>query len=147
MIVATVLDRLVAAAGTAISTPALVLTTYDYVPDKVEVPCVYAALQPIDFDRTMNRATDEMVVILTVLCSRASDREGQRMLYGYLNGGGPASIKAAVEAARGVPGVGALAGACDDFRVERVSEPRKFTHAGEEFLGAEFTVRIWGDGA
>lgn len=147
MIVNTVLDRLVAAAGTAVSSPARTMTTYAYVPDKVEVPCVYAALQPIEFDRTMGRGTDEMTVVLTVLCSRSSDREGQRMLYGYLDGSGAASVKAAVEAARGAPGVGALAGACDDLRVERASEPRKYTHAGEEFLGADFTVRIWGDGS
>lgn len=147
MIINTVLDRLVAAAGTAVSTPALTLTKYAYVPDKVEVPCVYAALQPIEFDKTHGRGLDEMTVVLTVLCTRSTDRDGQRMLYGYLNGSGAASIKAAVEAARGVPGVGALAGACDDLRVERASEPRKYTHAGEEFIGADFTVRIFGSGS
>lgn len=147
MDVPTVLARLVAAAATAVSTPVLKMTAYAYVPDDVEAPCVYPDLKPIKFDVTMGRGTDEMTVGLIVLCARTDDRAGQRMLQGYLSGSGSSSVKAAIEAARGVPGVGALAGACDDLHVQEVSEPRQYEHAGEKYYGAEFTVHIFGSGA
>jgi hypothetical protein len=146
MIVNDVMDRLVAAAATAVGVPALVLTQYGYVPDKIEAPCVFAQLKPIEFDKTFGRGTDEMFVTIHVRTSRTSDREGQRLLNSYLDGSGASSIKAAMEAAKGAPGALALAGACDDFHVQRVSEPTEYTHGGIPYLGAEFTVRVIGSG-
>lgn len=147
MNVALILTRLVNAAGTAVSTPALTLTKYDYVPDNVLVPCIYPEAVKTDFDQTMGRGTDKITVRLRLLCARTDDRAGQHMLYGYLAGSGASSIKAAIEAARGVPGVGALSGACHDLHVEEVGEARWYEHAGERLVGADFVVTIYGDGA
>lgn len=147
MDVALIVDRLVEAAGTAVSTPALTMTTYDYVPDDVEVPCVYPESIITDFDQTHGRGTDKLTVKLRLLCARTDDRAGQHMLYGYLAGSGAGSIKAAIEAARGLPGVGALGGACDDLHVSGHAEARWYELAGERLVGADFTVTIIGDGA
>lgn len=147
MNLALVVERLVDAAATAVSTPARVMTKYDYVPDDVEVPCVYPESITTDFDQTHGRGTDKVTVKLRVLCARTDDRAGQHMLYGYLAGSGASSIKAAIEAARGLPGVGALGGACDDLHVSGHSEARWFELAGERLVGADFTVTILGDGA
>lgn len=147
MNIQTVVERLVAAAGTAVSTPALTMTTYDYVPDNVEVPCVYPESITTEFDQTMGRGTDKLTVKLRVLVARTDDRAGQYMLYGYLAGSGAGSIKAAIEAERGAPGVGALDGACDDLHVSGIAEARWYELAGERLVGADFTVTIIGDGA
>lgn len=147
MDIALVLERLVAAASTAVSTPALAMTKYDYVPDDIEPPCIYPDGVKIEFDKTMVRGTDKLIVRLRLLCARTDDRAGQHMLYGYLAGSGASSVKAAIEAARGLPGVGALGEACDDLHVTEVGEARWYELAGEKYVGADFVVEIYGDGA
>lgn len=147
MDIQTVLSRLTTAAATAVSTPARALTAYDYVPDDVEVPCIYPASVKVEFDQTMGRALDKATVRLRLLCARTDDRAGQHMVYGFLKGSGPSSIKAAIEAARGVPGQLALSGACDDLHVTEVGEVRWYEHAGEQLIGTDFTVEIWGSGS
>jgi hypothetical protein len=140
-----ILQRLTTAAATASGLRAI--TPLDYVPDDFEPPCIFPAGVKVDFDQTMHRGTDKITARLRLLVARTDDREGQHQLYTYMKGSGSASIKAAMESARGVPGVGALSGACDDFRVTGVGEARWFEHAGEQYIGADFTVDIWGDGS
>lgn len=142
----TVLTRLTAAAATATVAPRK-LIPFDYVPDDFDPPAIWPEGVKIDFDQTMGRGTDKLTVRLRLLCARTDDREGQHQLYAFLKGSGPTSVKAAIEAARGVPGVGALSDACDDLQVVEVGEARWYEHAGERYIGADITVQIWGDGA
>lgn len=146
MDVVTVLQRLVAAAGTVTLVPPRAVQMLDYVPDDVEPPTIYPDAVKVDFDQTMNRGTDKLTVRLRMLCARTDDREGQHMLYGALAGSGASSVKAAIEAAKGAPGVGALAGACDDLHVSEVGEARWYEIAGVRYVGADFTVVIYGSG-
>ncbi len=141
------LTRLVDAASTATSTPALKLQALDYVPDDVDPPSIYPNTVKTEFDKTMRRATDKLVVTLRLLCARTDDRSGQHMLYGYMAGSGASSIKAAIEAQRGAPGSAALGGACDELHVTQIGEARWYEVAGERYVGCDFTVEIWGDGA
>lgn len=134
------LSRLVAAAAAATSEPALTMTTYDWVPSDVEAPCIYPADWGIDWDRTMGRGTDEYEVTLHLLCARIDDREGQRMLAGYMKGAGPSSVKAAIEADR------TLGGAVDTLRVARSVGPRKYDIGEASYAGADITVRLFGSG-
>lgn len=147
MDVQVVLTRLTAAAAAAVSTPARVMTAYDYWPDTPVVPAIYPETVKVDFDQTMNRGLDKLTVNLRLLVARTDDREGQRMLWGYLAGSGASSVKAAIEAARGVPGVGALSGACDDLHVAAVGEAAPFEHQGERLVGVLITVDIYGSGS
>jgi hypothetical protein len=146
MDVGTVLNRLVAAAATA-SVPPRQISPFDYVPDDFDPPAIYPEGVKVDFDQTHGRGTDKITVRLRLLCARTDDREGQHQLYRFLAGSGAGSVKAAIEAARGEPGVGALDGACDDLHVREVGEARWYEHAGERLIGADLMVDIWGDGA
>lgn len=142
-----VLSRLVAAAATATSTPSRKMQALDYVPDDIDPPCIFPESVEVGFDKTFGRGTDEMTVKLRLLCARTDDRAGQHMIYGYMKGSGASSVKAAIEAASGVPGVAALAGACDSLHVKAISPTRWIDHAGEKYVGVDFTVYLIGSGA
>jgi hypothetical protein len=64
-----------------------------------------------------------------------------------LSGSGPASLKAAIEAARGAPGQYALGGLAHDLHVMRVQGYRWYEHEGAQFVGAELIVKVIGDGS
>lgn len=122
------------------------LTSTGYVPDAVVVPCFFVAEVEVTYDKTMGRGTDELMFTCRVLAGRADDRSTQRILDAMLSGAGAASLKAAIEAARGVPGEMALGGAADDLHIERVQGYRWYEHAGSTYLGAELVVKVIGDG-
>lgn len=140
------LMRLTAAAGAALTTPARAMTTYDWAPLKPEPPCIFPEEVTCDFDRTFGRGLDELTVTLRLLVSNTEEREGARMLYGYLAGSGSGSIKAAIEAARGAPGQLALGGAADDLHVTRINGVNFYDVGGLKFIGADFVVRVIGSG-
>jgi hypothetical protein len=60
------------------------------------------------------------------MVSRADDLSGQATLDALLSGSGPASLKAAIEAARGAPGQAAPGGAADDLQVVRAQSYRLY---------------------
>lgn len=90
------------------------------------------------FDQAMARALDELLVTCRLYVSRADDRAGQDKLDGYLMGSGATSVKTAIESDK------TLAGACQTLRLEAQSGYGVYDVAGTEYLGAEFTIRIWG---
>nr|WP_203689081.1 hypothetical protein [Streptomyces sp. SID12488] len=122
------------------------LTSTGYVPDSVVVPCFFVAEVDINFDKTMGRGTDELMFTCRVLAGRADDRSSQRVLDALLSGAGVASLKQALEAARGAPGELALGGAADDLHLERVQGYRWYEHQGSSYVGAELAVKVIGDG-
>jgi hypothetical protein len=123
------------------------LTSTGYVPDSVVVPCFFVAEVDINFDKTMGRGTDELMFTCRVLAGRADDRSSQRVLDALLSGAGVASLKQALEAARGAPGELALGGAADDLHLERVQGYRWYEHQGSSYVGAELAVKVIGDGS
>jgi hypothetical protein len=123
------------------------LTSTGYAPDAVTTPCFYVGDYTVDFDKTMRRGLDEVEFTCAVLVSRSDDLSGQKVLDGLLSGAGTGSLKAAIEAARGAPGAYALGGAAHDLRVTRVQSYRYYEVAGIQYLGAELTVRVIGDGS
>lgn len=120
------------------------LTTYDYVPDSVTVPCFYPGEVSVDYDGTFD-GDPTVTVTCRVLVGRGVDGSGQAELLALM-GTGPGSIKAALEAARGAPGVAALAGAVDDLAVPRVAGYRLYTLGPDTYVGAEWPVQLIGDG-
>ncbi|MFG2276970.1 hypothetical protein ACGFNY_45345 [Streptomyces chartreusis] len=123
------------------------LVSTGYVPDSVVTPCFYVGEVEVNFDKTMGRGTDELVFTCRAYASRADDKSSQRILDAMLSGGGPASLKAAIEAARGAPGELALGGLADDLHIQRIQGYRWFEHAGSTYLGAELTIKVIGDGS
>jgi hypothetical protein len=122
------------------------LTCTGYVPDSVVTPCFFVGEVEITFDRTMGRGTDELMVTCRVLAGRADDRSAQRILDALLSGAGQASLKQAIEAARGGPGEMALGGLADDLHLERVLGYRWYEHAGSSYVGAELMIKVIGPG-
>lgn len=118
-----------------------------YVPDSVVTPCFYVAEVEIDFDKAMGRKLDELRFTARAYSSRSDDQTGQKILDALLSTSGESSLKQAIEVARGAPGEMALGGLADDLHVQRVQGYRWFEHGTSTYLGAEFTIRVIGDGS
>jgi hypothetical protein len=123
------------------------LTSTGYVPDAITAPHFFVAEYEQIYDRAMGRGMDELTFTCRVLVARADDRAAQRILDGMLSGSGTASLKVAIEAARGAPGEFALGGLAHDLRVERVQGYRWYEHTGATYVGAELTVKVIGSGS
>lgn len=148
MQISVVRDRIADAARTVVLPAGIKkLTCTGYVPDSVVAPCFFVAEVDITYDRAMGRGTDELMFTCRVLAGRADDRSSQRTLDALLSGAGAASLKQAVEAARGAPGELALDGAADDLHIERVQGYRWYEHQGSSFVGAELSIKVIGSGS
>lgn len=122
------------------------LTCSGYVPDAVTAPHFFVAEYEQDFDKAMRRSLDELTFTTRVLVGRGDDKAAQQLLDAMLSGSGPASLKVAIEAARGAPGEYALGGLAHDLHVTRVQGYRWYEHNGATFVGAELMVRVIGEG-
>jgi hypothetical protein len=138
----------IAAAASVIVLPAGIgkLTCTGYVPDSIVAPCFFVGETDVNYDQTMGRGTDELIITCRVLAGLADDRSAQQILDAMLSGAGPASLKQAIEAARGAPGELALGGLADDLHLQRVQGYRWYEHQGSSFVGAEFVIKVIGDG-
>lgn len=122
------------------------LTATGYVPDAVVAPHFFCGEYSVDFDKAMNRSLDEVELTCRVLVGRADDKSAQVTLDNLLSGAGPASLKAAIEAARGAPGDYALGGLAHDLHVTRMQGYRWYEHQGTQYVGAELIIKIIGEG-
>ncbi|GAA2351755.1 hypothetical protein [Streptomyces carpaticus] len=138
----------IAAAAATVELPAGVrrLTATGYVPDAITEPHFFVGEYTQEYDKAMGRALDELEFTCRVLVGRQDDRAGQRILDALLSGSGPASLKAAIEAARGGPGEYALGGLAHDLHVMRVQGYRWYEHAGVQYVGAELVIKVIGEG-
>jgi len=139
----------IATAARAVVLPAGIqkLTCTGYAPDTVTVPHFYVGDYSVDFDKAMRRALDEIEFTCAVMVSRSDDLSGQKVLDALLSGAGAASLKVAIEAARGAPGAFALSGLAHDLHVKRVQSYRYYEIAGIQYLGAEIVIRVIGEGS
>lgn len=130
------------AAATVDCTPSII--AHAFTPDSVEPPVVFCAEYDIEFDLAMGRSLDSADITIRVLLGRADDKTSAARLNDLLSGSGPGSLKSAIESDRYVRGGTGLAGACDDYRVERAQGMRFYEHGSYTFLGAEFRVKVIG---
>ncbi|MFJ3170637.1 hypothetical protein ACIPJK_07605 [Streptomyces roseus] len=138
----------IADAARAVVLPAGVgtLTCSGHTPDSVIAPHFFAGEYSVEFDKAMNRSLDEAELTCRVLVGRNDDTTAQRILDALLSGSGPASLKAAIQAANGAPGVPALGGLVEALHLTRVQGYRWYEHQGTQYVGAELIIRIFGDG-
>jgi hypothetical protein len=139
----------IAAAASVIVLPAGVgkLKCTGYVPDAVLAPCFFVGEVEVTFDKAMGRRLDELLFTCRVLAGRQDDQTSQRVVDALLSGSGPASLKQAIEAARGAPGEMALGGLADDVHLQRVQGYRWFEHGSTTYVGAELVIKVIGDGS
>lgn len=135
-----------AASAVAMPTGAKSLTCTGYVPDSVTEPHFFVGEVEVTFDKAYGRKLDVLEFTCRVLVGRADDRSSQQILDALLSGSGPASLKAAIEAARGAPGEHALDGAADDLHLMRVQGYRWYEHNGTQYVGAELIIKVIGSG-
>lgn len=123
------------------------LTCSGYTPDSVTAPHFFVGEYSVDFDKAMRRSLDKVEITCRVLVGLSDDRAAQRILDGLLSGAGPASLKQAIEAARGGPGEYALGGLAHDLHLKRVQGYRWYEHAGTQYIGAELIIDVIGEGS
>lgn len=123
------------------------LTCTGYVPDAIVAPHFFVGEVEVTFDRAYGRKLDVLEFTCRVLVGRADDKSSQEILDALLSGAGPASLKQAIEAARGAPGELALGGLADDLHLMRVQGYRWYEHAGTQYVGAELVIKVIGDGS
>lgn len=109
--------------------------------DALDPPYAVVGEIEVSFDKTFGRGSDELMAKVRVYASRADVESGTDLLDDYLAGSGPSSVKAAIEADR------TLGGAADTLRVEKADGYGAYAVAGTDYLGVEFTIRIWTKGA
>lgn len=115
------------------------LRTFAEIPESIPVPCAIVGVpSEILFDATLSRTNDQATFPVRVMVARANDRSAQKALDVYLQSTGASSVKTVIEAES------SLGGAANTVKVDRVSGIGVYTIAGVDYLGAEFSVRVWG---
>ena len=142
----TAVRQALANAASAVVLPTSKLTCTWFLPDAVAEPHFFVAEYETEFDAAMNRRLDVVTFTCRCLVGRGDERSAQLLMDAMFSGSGAASLKAAIEAARGAPGQMALSGAASDLRVVRTQANRLYEHAGTQFVGGEVVVRVIGPG-
>lgn len=114
------------------------LRAYDNAPGQVNVPAAVvtpAAGEFITYGTSMGGQSDELAFIITLLVDTALTPNAQKKLDAYLDGAGPGSVRAVVEAS----GLGSGA------ELQKVTGVRSYgliEYAGTDYLGCVFAVTV-----
>jgi hypothetical protein len=114
------------------------LRVYDYAADAASPPAAIVALpETVEYDVVAGRGADRVVIPVTVLVGRVSDRAARDQLAQYVSGTGASSVKTAIEGGTG--DLGAVA------HTVRVTEARidVVTIGQIDYLGASFDVEVF----
>lgn len=114
------------------------LRVSDYAADSVSPPAAIVALpSEVEYDVTMGRGADRVVIPVTILVGKVSDRASRDQLAQYVAGAGALSVKAAIEGTD--PTLGGVA------QTVRVTSARidVVTIAAIDYLGASFDVEVY----
>jgi hypothetical protein len=134
MNLADVMDEL----GTALDT-ITGLRVYPYTSDSITPPAAVVALpEGITYDDTYAHGKDSMVLEVTVMVGKVSDRASRDVIAVYANGSGSKSIKATLD--------NATYTSCDVVSVKS-AEFDVIRVASIDYLAAVFTVAIAGSGS
>lgn len=115
------------------------LNVFPYWAKKVPVPGVTVGLpERIEYDQTKGRGSDACDVPVIVLVGAVSSAASARELNLYMDGDGDRSFAAVLDSGPWE--------SCDDVHVVS-AEPGAFDSGGVTLLGAEFTLRVFGQGA
>jgi hypothetical protein len=114
------------------------LRVYDYAADAASPPAAIVALPDmVAYDEVAGRGADRVVIPVTVLVGRVSDRAARDQLAQYVSGTGALSVKAAIEG-----GTGDLGGVAHTVRVTE-ARIEIVTIQAVEYLGASFDVEVY----
>lgn len=111
------------------------LRVSEFQPDAIRPPVAFVLPDRVTYDLNANRGVDNIIMVVTVVVSRADERTAQRNADQFVFGA--KSVKTAIEADRTL---GGKANTC------RVTEMRNYNQlvAGEiTYLAVEFEVEVW----
>jgi len=113
------------------------LRVYDYPADAASPPAAIVALpDTVEYDVVAGRGADRVIIPVTILVGKVSERAARDRLAQYVSGTGAASVKEAIE------GNGAtLNGAAQTVRVQ-TARVDVVTIGAVEYLGASFDVEV-----
>lgn len=113
------------------------LRVYDYAADAANPPAAIVSLpETVEYDVVAGRSADRVVIPVTVLVGRVSDRAARDQLAQYVSGTGASSVKSAIE------GVDGLGGVAHTVRVTDASI-NIVTIQAVDYLGASFNVEVY----
>jgi len=114
------------------------LRVYDYAADAANPPAAIVTLpETVEYDTVAGRAADRVVIPVTVLVGKVSDRAARDQLAQYVSGTGAQSVKTAIEG-----GTGDLGGVAQTVRVTD-AQISVVTIQAVEYLGASFNVEVY----
>lgn len=124
------------------------VTCFPYVPSDGDTPFAYVQVESLTYDRTMRNGSEELILTLMIMVSRADDLTGSVLLDDLIWSGGDLSLKTAIEAANGGPGEHALNGYADFVHVTGTDAPPRWFEWGNgtKYLGAGLRIRVIGSG-
>lgn len=127
------------------------LDAYAFAPAEPHPPCFYPAEVVIDPNGSFGPTDggfDTADITCRLLVSAADDADGQLRLDRLISRTGTYSVRAALLAARGAPGVAAIPGQADDFWISKVDGYRMVPGPNEtSWYGANLTVHVIGSAA
>ena len=109
------------------------LRVADYAKDSANPPQALVSLpETVEYDAVAGRGADRVVIPVTVLVGKVSERAARDLLAQYVSGTGSKSVKTAIEAA----------GAGQTVRVTN-ARVDVVTIAAVDYLGASFDVEVF----
>jgi len=114
------------------------LRVYDYATDAASPPAAIVSLpEVVEYDAVMGRGADRVVIPVTVLVGKVSDRTARDQLAQYVSGTGSSSVKGAIEGTDA-----SLGGAAQTVRVTG-ARINVVTIQAVDYLGASFEVEVF----
>jgi len=111
------------------------LRVTDYASDRANPPHAIVGLpDEVEYDAVMGRGADRVVIPITLLVGKVSERAARDQLAAYVSGTGAASVKEAVD--------GDLGGAAQTARVTGATISI-VTIQSVDYLGASFEVEVY----
>ena len=113
------------------------LRVYDYPADAASPPAAIVSLpETVEYDVVAGRGADRVIIPVTILVGKVSDRAARDRLAAYVSGTGSSSVKEAIE------GAGAtLGGAAQTVRVQ-TANVNVVTIGAVDYLGASFDIEV-----
>ena len=106
-----------------------------FVPDSISPPAIFLGYPEVEYDLTTLGCVHILRVLAYVVLSRVNDRTAYDRLSPFLDGAGPSSVKAAIEADR------SLGGAAANVRVS-AARVGPMTIAGVEYIAGQLDIEI-----